>query len=74
LIRKQGFVVEKGEAIEGFVGIAAPIRDYSRRVIAALGVALAANGPTAKEDFEGVITQVVKACDDISEEMGYLKI
>jgi len=73
-IRKQGYVVERGEAIEGFIGIAAPIRDYSRQVIAALGVALPANSPTAKEDFEPVIASVVKACDDISGEMGYLKV
>jgi IclR family transcriptional regulator, KDG regulon repressor len=74
MIRRQGYVVERGEAVEGFIGIAAPIRDYSRQVIAALGVALTANSPTAKEDFEKIITLVVKACDDISGEMGYLKI
>jgi DNA-binding IclR family transcriptional regulator len=73
-IRKQGYVVEREEAIEGFIGIAAPIRDYSRQVIAALGIALTANSPTAKEDLDRVITLVVKTCDEISEEMGYLKI
>lgn len=73
-IRKQGYVVEREEAIEGFIGIAAPIRDYSRQVIAALGVALTAKSPTAREDLDRVITLVVKACDEISEEMGYLKV
>jgi IclR family transcriptional regulator, KDG regulon repressor len=73
-IRKQGYVVERGEVVEGFIGIAAPIRDYSRLVIAALGVALTANSPTAKEDLDRVITLVVKACDEISGEMGYLKV
>jgi IclR family KDG regulon transcriptional repressor len=74
MIRKQGYVVERGEAVEGFIGIAAPIRDYSRQVIAALGVALTPNGLKGKEDLEKIITLVVKACDDISGEMGYLKI
>jgi IclR family KDG regulon transcriptional repressor len=73
-IRKQGYVVEVGEAVEGFIGIAAPIRDYSRKVIAALGVALTANGLTAKEDLDKVVSLVVKAGDEISSEMGYLKI
>jgi DNA-binding IclR family transcriptional regulator len=73
-IRKQGYVVEREEAVEGFIGVAAPIRDYSRQVIAALGIALTANSPTAKEDLDRVITLVVKACDEISGEMGYLKI
>jgi len=39
-IRNQGYVIEKGEAIEGIVGIAAPIRDSSRQVIATLGIVL----------------------------------
>ncbi len=73
-IRKQGYIVERGEVVEGFIGIAAPIRDYSRQVIAALGVALTVNGPMGKEDFDRIVTLVVKACDDISGEMGYLKI
>jgi IclR family KDG regulon transcriptional repressor len=73
MIRRQGYILEKGEAVEGFIGIAAPIRDYSRQVIAALGVALAENSLAAKEDLDRVITLVVKACDEISEDMGYLK-
>jgi IclR family KDG regulon transcriptional repressor len=73
-IRRQGYILERGEAVEGFIGIAAPIRDYSRQVIAALGVALTENGLTAKEDLDKVITLVVKACDEISGEMGYLKV
>jgi DNA-binding IclR family transcriptional regulator len=34
-IRAQGYVVEKEEAVEGLLAIAAPIKDYSRKVIAA---------------------------------------
>jgi IclR family KDG regulon transcriptional repressor len=74
MIRKQGYILEKGEAVEGLIGIAAPIRDYSRQVIAALGVALTSNSPMAKEDLDKMITLVVKACDDISGELGYLKV
>ena len=37
-IRVQGYVMEKEEAVEGVLGITAPIRDYSRQVVAALGV------------------------------------
>ncbi|MFH1487665.1 MAG: IclR family transcriptional regulator, partial [Pseudomonadota bacterium] len=35
VIREQGFVIEKGEVIDGVAGIAAPIRNYTGHVIAA---------------------------------------
>ena len=73
-IRKQGFILEREEAVEGVVGIAAPIRDYSRQVIAALGIAL----PMARRRSEQELTKFVKlvksTCDDISSDLGYLKI
>ncbi len=33
-------MAERGEAVEGVIGVAAPIRDYSRNVIAAIGLAI----------------------------------
>jgi IclR family KDG regulon transcriptional repressor len=73
-LRKQAFVVETGEAVEGVVGIAAPIRDYSRLVIAALGIAVPEGGNRKKGALEGLIPLVRKACDDISSDLGYMKI
>jgi DNA-binding IclR family transcriptional regulator len=57
-IRDQGFILEKEEAVEGVIGIAAPIRDYSRQV----------------NDTDRIIKLVKKTCDDISSDLGYLKI
>ncbi len=73
-LRKQGFAVETGEAVEGVIGIAAPIRDYSRQVIAALGIAVPESGNRKKGGLQNFVSLVRKACDDISSDLGYLRI
>ncbi len=73
-IRRQGYVVEQGEAVEGVTGIAAPIRDYSRQVIAALGIAFAGNRDPLEKGVDHCVDQVRSACDEISANLGYLKI
>lgn len=73
-IRKDGYIAEREEAVEGVIGIAAPIRDYSRQVIAALGVALTASHSNQKKEIDSVVKLVKKTCDGISEDLGYLKI
>ena len=73
-IRDQGFIMEKEEAVEGVIGIAAPIRDYTRQVAAALGIALPAAQRSLKKDADRIIKLVKKTCDDISSNLGYLKI
>ena len=54
-IRDQGYVLEKEEAVEGVMGIAAPIRDYSRQVTAALGIAL----PLGQRNLNGLVQRQV---------------
>ncbi len=73
-IRKNGFVLERGEAVEGVMGIAGPVRDYSRQVIASLGVAFPMVKSNREKDFEETVQQVVATCDEISSDLGYLKI
>jgi DNA-binding IclR family transcriptional regulator len=73
-IRKNGYVLEREEAVEGIIGIAAPIRDYSRRVIAALGVALPLAQTDSEKDLDAMIDRVRATCDEISMDLGYLKI
>ena len=41
-VRKQGYCIEKDEAVKGTIGISAPIRNHTRMVIAALGISLVA--------------------------------
>ncbi len=73
-IRDQGFIMEKEEAVEGVIGIAAPLRNYSRRVVAALGIALPVGQRSLINDTDRIIKLVKKTCDDISSNLGYLKI
>ena len=73
-IRMQGYAVEKEEAVEGLTGIAAPIKNYSRQVVAALGVAMPAGRRNLNENLSGIVKLVKHACDSTSSELGYLKI
>ena len=73
-IRSQGYVLESEEAIEGTIGVAAPIRDYSRKVIGALGIAMFQKRSNQKRDIDSFVRMVEKACDDISADLGYLRI
>ena len=73
-IRKDGYIVEREEAVEGIVGIAAPIRDYSRQVVAALGVALPIGKLNEEEGVKKIVDLVKNTTDAISSDLGYLKI
>ena len=73
-VRSQGYVMEREEAVEGIIGIAAPIRDYSRRVIAALGVALTIGQSDLNKGVDNIVALVKEHCDDISSDLGYMKI
>jgi DNA-binding IclR family transcriptional regulator len=73
-IRHHGFILEKEEAVEGVFGIAAPIRDYSRQIVAALGIALPLGQRRATENINRLIDLVKAACETISSDMGYLKV
>ncbi|MFZ7113043.1 MAG: IclR family transcriptional regulator [Desulfatiglandales bacterium] len=73
-IRSQGYVLEKGEAHEDVIGIAAPIRNHSRQVIAALGIALPASQSNLKSNFSAFIDLLRSTCQEISSDLGYLKI
>ncbi len=69
-IARDGYVAERGEAVEGIVGVAAPIRDYSRNVIAAIGLAIL----EAQHDEISVartVEAVRSAAMNISAELGY---
>jgi DNA-binding IclR family transcriptional regulator len=73
-IRDQGYIMEKEEAVEGVFGIAAPIRDYSRQVVAALGIALPLSSSNRTKKSDQLIEMVKKTCETISSDLGYLKI
>ena len=73
-IRKEGCVIECEEAVEGLIGIAAPIRDYSRQVVAALGVSLPKGQADLERKSQETVGLVKRTCDEISSNLGYLRI
>jgi IclR family KDG regulon transcriptional repressor len=73
-IRKNGFLVERGEAYQGIMGLAAPIRDASRKVVAAVGAALPLPDYASPEQIAQVLGLVRQAAENISSDLGYLKI
>ena len=73
-IRIQGYIIEKEEAVEGAFGIAAPVRDYTRQVVAALGIALPMGHANKNKDWNRIVDLVKSTGETISSDLGYLKI
>jgi IclR family KDG regulon transcriptional repressor len=68
-IRQKGYAIDDEENEEGLRCVAAPIRDYSGKVIAAISIA----GPTTRltmDNMENMAELVVKAALEISKELG----
>lgn len=73
-IRMEGYAIERDEAVEGIMGIAAPVRDFSRKVIAALGVVFPYHNRIGEKEVRGIVDLVMKTSDAVSTELGYLRI
>jgi IclR family KDG regulon transcriptional repressor len=73
-IRKNGYLLEREEAVEGIIGIAAPIRDYSRQVVAAVGIAISIALRHSEKELNRLTGIVRTTADEISDSLGYLKI
>ncbi len=71
-VATDGYVAECGEAIDGVIGVAAPIIDYSRKVVAALGVGILAAQHDEKS-VKRVIDRVRAAAASISSDLGYVE-
>ena len=69
MVNAQGYAFEKGEVIEGCAGIAAPIRDYAGRVVAAIGLRFIYLGEDEKA-IERLIYEVCKTAGSISKDLG----
>ncbi|CAM4425660.1 Transcriptional regulator kdgR [Bordetella pseudohinzii] len=69
-IRAQGFAINRGEWREQVVGAAAPIRDASASVVAAVGI----SGPAERLDQQKLVQagkRVREIADTISRRLGY---
>lgn len=70
-VRKNGLIIEINEAIEGLWGVAAPVYDVTRKVIAAVGASLPVSEHTKQR--EAAVAAAVRECaSEISTELGYV--
>ena len=70
LVRQRGCAIEDEESELGMICVAAPIRDDSGAVVAAMGIA----GPTmrlCKKAIAGVIPHVIATAEQVSARLGY---
>jgi DNA-binding IclR family transcriptional regulator len=70
-IREQGYFVDEEEAIDGITGVAAPLRDFTGNVVAAIGAGFISSSVNGKEVRE-IRNEVLKAAQTISQELGHL--
>ena len=72
-IREKGYTYEYSEAVEGVIGIAAPIRNYSRKVVAAVGTAFPAFSVDDRK-INGIIQLVTETAKEISMALGNVNV
>jgi IclR family pca regulon transcriptional regulator len=70
-VRTRGWELVDQELEEGVRSFAAPIRECTGRVIAALGMSVPAAAMSIQEIRHEYLPAVVKAADEISDELGY---
>lgn len=71
--REQGYAMEVNEFVEGVMGIAAPIRDYSRKAIGGIGVYLPALESENADEIGRITKLLITIAGEISKDIGYLK-
>ncbi|MCL5960748.1 MAG: IclR family transcriptional regulator, partial [Chloroflexi bacterium] len=69
-VRQQGFAVSREQALLGVVGVAAPIRNHSGKVVATIALAAPMIRMDDRRTAE-VVELVVQTCQEISERLGY---
>ncbi|MEK3644020.1 MULTISPECIES: IclR family transcriptional regulator [unclassified Aeribacillus] len=70
-IKKQGFAISKDQFYVGYVGIAAPIRDYSGKVVSSLSM-IGSTSRMTDDRFPVFIEHITQAAKSISEHLGYI--
>lgn len=71
-VRRQGYAIDDQEITEGLRCVAAPIRNHTGNVVAAMSVA----GPSIRmgpEKIGSIITSVTQAAEELSAKLGYVK-
>jgi DNA-binding IclR family transcriptional regulator len=68
-VREQGYAIDEGTAIEGVGGVGAPIRDFTGKVVAGVGVGFFFSLVGSRE-MKKIVKEVVGAARAISREAG----
>jgi DNA-binding IclR family transcriptional regulator len=68
-VRRQGYYIERGEVIEGVLGVGVPIADFSGKVVAALGACLP-EFQLKSDDPGPVVQKMLEVGRSISRELG----
>ncbi len=69
--RRLGYYMERGEVLEGVVGIGVPLRDFSGGVAAALGAAFM-EFQLRQGGLERAVEELLRASQEISKAMGHI--
>ena len=69
-IRKQGFAIDREATFEGITGVASPVRDFRRELVASVGIALMTSCLDLG-DVGGIVHEALKTAETISRELGY---
>jgi len=67
-------VLERQEAVEGVIRIAGPIRDYSRKLVAASSIAVVSGKSQKKSDLGHCMDLIRGAYSEKASGLAYLKI
>jgi DNA-binding IclR family transcriptional regulator len=72
-IAAQGYAIDDEELDQGVRCVAAPIRDYTRRIVGAISISGPSMRLTNDRIQEDLIPLVLQASDDLSTRLGYYK-
>ncbi|MCX5806431.1 MAG: IclR family transcriptional regulator [Proteobacteria bacterium] len=71
-VREEGYAIDVEEVFEGISGVSVPIRDFTAKVTASLGVGFISSSVDSK-GLKRIIKEAMETARIISREMGYVK-
>lgn len=72
--KQNSYFVGREHVTEGFGGIAAPVRDHNRRVVASLGLAVPIEVLDDPDRRKALLRDVTTTANSISHDLGYLMV
>jgi DNA-binding IclR family transcriptional regulator len=72
IVKEQGYAIDTEEVFDGVSGVAAPIRDFTSKVIAGVGVGFITSSVDGR-GLKKIIKEVVETARVISKDMGYIE-